>query len=140
MEPAAWDHHADEWAALLSRAERDDALARVHHPHYPAIMGPLVRAAAGSSLARFPPYISMFLLRFDGPLCNNLPPPVSIGVAAGPARYLVWWGQVFSHLERATIVQETTDPHEAVALAELLLRNWPFPYELRRPPAGPRPA
>lgn len=100
-------------------------------------MARLVRAAEDSSLARFRPYLSMFLLRFDGPLCDGLAPPVSIGLAANPARYLVWWGQAFSTRERATIVAETTDAGEAVALAELLLRDWPFRYELRPPRAGP---
>ncbi|WP_436530746.1 hypothetical protein [Actinoplanes sp. HUAS TT8] len=125
MVSAAGGEHADEWATILDRAGRAEtgALAR------------LVDAAGRSPLARFRPYTSMFLLRFDGTLCDGLPPPVSIGLATAPDRYLVWWGQPFSPLERATIVEETTSAREAVALAALLLRNWPFRYELRRPPA-----
>jgi hypothetical protein len=40
-------------------------------------------------------------------------------------------GELFRELERVTIVEQTTDPRAAVALAELLLLNWPYAYPLR---------
>ncbi|WP_433373809.1 hypothetical protein ACQPZX_02630 [Actinoplanes sp. CA-142083] len=85
-----------------------------------AMMAPLVRAAWATDLSRFEPYISMFLLCFEAGPGDTL--PLSIGVAADPDVYIVWWGVPWL-TPRCTAVEITGDAREAATLAEQLL-SW----------------
>ncbi|MBM2615658.1 hypothetical protein JIG36_08845 [Actinoplanes sp. LDG1-06] len=106
------------WSELQARVDGErDEVGR--------LMAVLVRATAASSLGRFPPYISMFTLRFGDPAEPATQPPVLLGVATVPDSFLVWWGENRSH-RGATIMHQTSDVHEAVAYAEQLLATWPY--------------
>lgn len=124
-----------DWDELLAYAREFDL--SWPHDHPPAPMEPLVAAAARTSLRRFVPYTSHAILRFamvEKHWRDDQPqPPVSIGTASSPDEYIVFWGQMVSEVERATILLLTPSPEEAVGLAASLLRGWPYSYPMRPP-------
>jgi hypothetical protein len=136
MEPTA-----PTWKDLLAWAHVRDADERARHGR-PAMLTPLLRAAARTRLARFHPYTSHDILRFATVarhwVDRRPEPPVSIGITVNPDEYLVWWGQLLSAYERPTLLLLTTEAEEAVRLAELLLGPWPYLYPIRPLPAAAR--
>jgi hypothetical protein len=122
------------WAEMLGFAREFDESGP--HNYWSLPMEPLIAAAAGTSLRRFFPYMSMAWLRF-GMVYRHWAefqpqPPVFI---AGHPDYIVYWGQMASEVEQETVLLETRSPAEAAELAALLLRDWPYQY-----PARPRHA
>jgi hypothetical protein len=129
------------WDEMLVQARDFDTDMIGEDTWPPPILTPLVRAVASSRLRRFFPYTSHAVLRFatraDFWRDEAPQPPVSIGLVPEPDEYVLWWGQLLSSVERATMLLMTADPVEAVALAELLLDAWPYDYPIRRRATAP---